>query len=489
MADLDDLDGLKAQHLCCGCVGEAYLTAEMAKHGKRRKCSYCGKTRKGYSIGELSERIDKVFQEHYCRTSDQPDDWEYTMLRDKESSYEWDRHGEPVVDAIMNAADMPEAAANDIQRVLADHYDDFDAAAMGEETEFAGDSYYEEKGTSDDSWQEEWQSFERSLKTEARFFSRVAAQHLATVFEHIETLKTQDGRSLVIDAGPGTNFAALYRARAFQSVDKLVEAMRRPDQHLGSPPPALANAGRMNARGISVFYGANDPNVALAEVRPPVGSRVAVARFEIIRPIRLLDLTAFRRVVSYGSVFDPGLASRLERAMFLRSLGERMAQPVMPDDEAFEYLPTQAVADFLATESVAPVDGIIFDSVQAGGKALNVVLFQKAARVELLDIPKGTEIHASVGSTTDEGWEDDYSVAEEVPPKKEEPPVDEARKEWPDFTMLTPRFWEPEDSDSREATLRIDAHSVKIHRIKAVAFDTDEHEVRRNRWEKREPIF
>jgi hypothetical protein len=66
----------------------------------------------------------------------------------------------------------------------------------------------------------------------------------------------------------------------------------RPDRHLGSPPSGAAAAGRMNARGISVFYGANDPRVALAEVRPPVGSRVAVARFEIIRPLRLLDLTA-----------------------------------------------------------------------------------------------------------------------------------------------------------------------------------------------------
>lgn len=39
----------------------------------------------------------------------------------------------------------------------------------------------------------------------------------------------------------------------------------------------------MNARGVSVFYGANDPTAAIAEVRPPVGSQVAVAQFEIIR--------------------------------------------------------------------------------------------------------------------------------------------------------------------------------------------------------------
>jgi hypothetical protein len=32
----------------------------------------------------------------------------------------------------------------------------------------------------------------------------------------------------------------------------------------------------MNARGISVFYGANNQKAAIAEVRPPVGSQIAV---------------------------------------------------------------------------------------------------------------------------------------------------------------------------------------------------------------------
>jgi hypothetical protein len=38
----------------------------------------------------------------------------------------------------------------------------------------------------------------------------------------------------------------------------------------------------MNAQGIAVFYGATDASVALAETRPPVGSKVLVGAFEII---------------------------------------------------------------------------------------------------------------------------------------------------------------------------------------------------------------
>lgn len=83
--------------------------------------------------------------------------------------------------------------------------------------------------------------------------------------------------------------------------------------------------------------------------------------------------------------------------MFLRSLSQRITRPVMPDDEAFEYLPTQAIADFLATENELRLDGIVFPSVQAARDVVNVVLFHKAAGVEAIELPDGTEIEARTG--------------------------------------------------------------------------------------------
>ena len=174
------------------------------------------------------------------------------MLADRESHYEWERDGEPVVDAIMNAADMPEEAAGDIQRLLEDEYSDWDSAQMGEETAYADDSYYEERATTDGRWQEEWEGFELSVKTEARFFSRTAERVLQSVFGNLEDLPTLDSRPLLVTAGPGTTVSTFYRARAFQSYDRLEEAIARPDLHMGPPPSLLANAGRMNARGIAV---------------------------------------------------------------------------------------------------------------------------------------------------------------------------------------------------------------------------------------------
>jgi len=173
------------------------VSDEIARQGKRAKCSYCGKTRRCYGVDDVGERVQVSFEQHYVRTSDQPTSWQYTLMSDRESSYDRERDGEPVTDAIANAAEIPQRAAEDIQLILEAEHDDFDSGAMGEETEFAGDSRYEEKGASDEAWQEERRNFEKSLKTEARFFSRTSARHLASIFDGIDELCTRSGRPLV----------------------------------------------------------------------------------------------------------------------------------------------------------------------------------------------------------------------------------------------------------------------------------------------------
>jgi hypothetical protein len=393
-----DVDDLKAKQLCLKCTDEEYLSNEIRKQGTRATCDYCGKTRRCYALDELADRIEQAFEEHYERTADQPDAYQSMMLSDRESDYEWDREGETTTYAIMNAAQIPETAAADLQIILDDRRSDFDSAAMGEETEFSDEAQYEEKGVDHSEWASEWESFERSLKTEARFFNQSAVAHLESLFDGVDKLSTRDKLPVIADTGPGTKWTSLFRARVFQSDDEQKTALARPDRHLGPPPPHLAAAGRMNARGISAFYGANTQTAALAEVRPPVGNQVAIARFEIIRPLKLLDLTVFDELVTRGSIFDPGYIRALEKAGLLRTLGQRLSRPVMPNDEALAYLATQAVADFLTTERKMKLDGLIFPAVQATGGARNVVLLHKASRVKPLDVPVGTEVEVELGS-------------------------------------------------------------------------------------------
>jgi len=473
------------KRICHDCVGETYLAQQIEKDGQPGDCSYCGQTLACIPITELADHIETAFADHYVRTANYPDSWQERAMADRESSYEWEREGQPVLDAIEEAASILGDAAADVLEILDDRHGDFDSAAMGEETEFSGDTCYEVKGASAQAWHEEWNGFEQSLKTEARFFSRSATELLARIFGQIDALKTKPRRPLVVDAGPNSQLNHLYRARVFQSTERLEEALCRPDLHLGSPPARLASGGRMNARGISVFYGATSAGVALAEVRPPVGSKVAVARFNIIRPLRLLDLTALDGVQDGGSIFDPSLKNRLERVAFLRTLGERMTRPVMPDDEAFAYLATQAVADFLATDNDPRLDGIIFGSAQAK-TGRNVVLFHKAARVEALQFPEGTVIAARAGYDTEEGWEIDYGVSEAVPKAKEPAPP-----EGDDLMIFDPGPYldHRAGSDTRDVALRVDTGAVEVHHVEWVKVNSTRFDVSRHRHEKRDLKF
>jgi hypothetical protein len=306
---------------------------------------------------------------------------------------------------------------------------------------------------------------------------------VSALFEGIETMPTKDGKPIIVDAGPNTALTHFYRARVFQSDQRLEEAIKRPDLEIGPPPGAFAGSGRMNARGISVFYGAGTPETALAEVRPPVGSKVVVAKFELLRPLRLLDLRALPDIEIIGSIFDPTLAPRQERAVFLRTLKSIITVPVMPDDEGMEYIVTQAVADFLATQEKPKMDGSLFPSVQVTHEDTNVVLFHKSSRVEALGLPRGSELMSSGLQTDSDGTYYDYTIFETVPKAPEDKPKQKVSMGPPSLFDL----WDnDEDADPRPASLKIDLGSVEVRIVEGISFATDNHRVKRHRSESTE---
>lgn len=462
--------------ICHDCIDEAYLKAEVKAKGTRIKCSYCEDNAKGYTLKQLIDRIETAFLTHYERTPEQPSEWEYMRQHvDKESSYYWTREGEAVEDLLVDIVGISPIAASDIQRALQHKH-----AGMGDdpgdyESEFDSEAMYQSKGISDESWQTGWGNFERILKSESRYFSKTIEDYLKSIFDGIENYKTFYHRPLITLAGPEENIKTLYRARTFQTEDKLLEAISYPDKQLGTPPSIYALSGRMNAAGIAVFYGATNPETALAEVRPPVGSYVAVAQFEIVRELRLLNLTELSKASSEGSIFDPNYSSRLEKALFLRSLSERMVMPVMPDHESFEYLPTQVIADFLASQTDIVYDGIIFPSVQAAGSSINVVLFHKSARVANIDLPYGARIHAS-SKAYEEDLEYEYYNVLEIKPSKKYNKL--AYHQSANGYLTKPEEGNP--IDDRKISLKVNLDAIHVHHIKAVKYDTDPHNVNRS---------
>jgi hypothetical protein len=376
------------RRVCSECVEEPFLRAKIETDGSSETCSYCEQKGNTFSIDQIADPVAAIFADVYHH-AEPPE-------------------GRAVLSLIKELTGLDEPAADDVRRTLRERQANENPEVGFEDDSFDTGSHYTKYV---DAWEVNWRwrRFEESLKSETRYFNRETEEVLASIFDGIDRYHTFTGRPVVAEAGPGTDFAMLFRARIFFQAERdLREAMKRPDLAIGPPPRSKAVAGRMNATGISVFYGATHSDVALAEVRPPVGSKVLIGCFEVVQPLKLLDLVAIGDLADEdGSLFDEDYRTRLKRAQFLRGLGQLLSKPVMPNDEPLDYLPTQAVAGFLASAATPSLDGIIYPSVQNGdghrpygligaGRYryhCNVVLFHKTARVQQLN--EGADITVS----------------------------------------------------------------------------------------------
>ena len=470
-----DVGGLEDRLVCVECIGEAYLRANVGRGGGAGLCDYCGGSGRRTTIEELANEIETAFEHHYRRTAEEPSGYEYAITR----GVRWGREGDPVAFMIGDAAQVDEDIAEDIRLVLEERHVDIERDQRVEEGPFDEEAHYVRKEPDDVEYQHRWRDFENSLKTEARFFGASAEAVLKDIFHDLGQHRSHVGKPVIVEAGPDTAMTELYRARVFQSTKALEDALKRPAKDIGPPPSTLATAGRMNAHGVAVFYGATNSTLAISEVRPPVGSRVVVGRFELLRKIRLLDVDALRSVYVQGSVFDPEYLRRRERAKFLQSLSERIARPVMPNDEPLEYVVTQAIAEFLASRSVPELDGMIYPSVQDRSGGRNVMFFHKAARVERMNYAKGTEVKTHSMSLDDDGLKVDYWVSVEMgAATKEERNLSSAGVPSVARVLERSHALSAED-DLRELTLRLDRDRLKVHQIKRVEYDAPGREVGR----------
>jgi hypothetical protein len=227
-----------------------------------------------------------------------------------------------------------------------------------------------------------WEKFEEEVSLRSRFFSKTALSHLSAL-TRVMAKCTSPSRDRVFRYLDGRR--RLYRARLFSTREEADRALQEPERALAPPPARLAKAGRMNAEGIAVFYGATSVEAAVAEVRPAVGTIVLVGEFRALRPLLILDVDALREASFDHDQLDPFWEETDRGIDVLRGLSDRISRPVLPSDEVREYVPTQVFAEFLSTYRPRTyrqnLDGILFKSVQNGGRGGNLVLFRRAARV------------------------------------------------------------------------------------------------------------
>jgi len=390
--------------------------------------------------------------------------YEVSSLSDAVVLYGRSPDGKSLSDIISQIGSSWPGANEDIVSLLTDMWSDLRCY----DNQYGEDPWFIEKTKFAEVLSEEWRQMEKSLLHEARYINPVAAKMLETVFGPVLNDRTNDGNAVVVEVGEGKDIDTLYRARVFQTADAMEKALGHPERHLGPPSPSIAAAGRMNAKGVSVFYGATHKDIAISEVRPPVGSHVVVGAFKVIRPLRLLDLHHLGSITLKpdSSVYDPTTALEASRRDFLGTLSQRMIMPIMPELQEQDYLTTQAIADFLATHANLNLDGILFRSSQNSKTSKsttgrNAILFKKASMV------LRSEERFGVGTTVDLWYYD-----ESCPKRTLRPEIWTTPHKEDDQNALTLREVEP-----AEPALELDRNSLEIYEIEGVRYEKTAYQV------------
>lgn len=456
-------------YICHECVSDEFLKKKIDAEGKGGKCSYCEKIRKIIKITSFADSIHSVIKEHFYLTSNEPTPFEHAMLSDGESNYDWERHGVPVNALIQDIAGVDELVANDVQEYLSDNFGG--DPRNFEENPYGDEACYEERPPNKYPFQESWDYFRHELAHISRFFSQ-AAQILDKLFSDIDSLRTFDGKSVIRIIGPTTEIPVIYRARVSTAKNSLDEILKDPVGELAAPPLKSAIQGRMNAAGISVFYGSTGVETCIAEVRPPVGSHVVVGRFQIIRDIRLLDLDILSKTYAKGSYFDPEFSDRKGHAAFLQHFVGELTKPIMPDDETVEYLATQVVAEYLAGKAKPRLDGIVFNSSQTQDQGQNIILFRNSCGVEPYKLPTGTTVSINYGWITSEDLDDSIAVFEELPKENQAERSGNTNETGIQDGLLY----------NRDITLRLDVNKdIYVMKIQGVKYESEKRYISRYR--------
>lgn len=453
----DDADD-EGPFVCDGCIAETILTREIEREGTVRECDYCDQAdRPCVTIEWLAERIDPVYREVVVTADEVP----HVTAHD---NVHWIPKGDPpgeVMAGLIECAD--EKIADDIVAHLAKQHSweiyegDFD---WYDDTS----DIYALRLPTDPRYREAWRAFCQSLKHNRRFFSEDATEKLDEILGPVLAGGSSQFGVAIRTIGPESDDRFIYRARLAND-----EAARRaiyasPLNQLGPPPKTSCGAGRMNVAGIPVFYGSFDIETCVAEIRPPVGGSAVVGKFEIIRPLRLLDLSQLERVQNELSYFHPDFLRDHGYGQFVSGFHEEIKKPVLPGTEALEYLPTQVVAEYLWTRKDRGVDGIIFGSSQVSGNHANIVLFPEAGQIEGADkeLPRSIAESYVISGNPDE---------DELP--VENVYVRESEKQPPSSTMAWPQMPGQRKAAKPPAALRMSNDLIRAQ-VTAISFKVNE---------------
>ena len=456
-----------ARFVCCACIGDEVLAQQVKNEGIQADCNYCSATGTAIDLTELADLIHQVLEEHFEPISHFLD----AKIYEQTDGYWFHLRGylEDTQTVIESVAELKSSIATDVRELLFNRFAEAtDSGKMAENT-YHKDMFYQKREGDPSEFRLAWREFRNEIEHRTRFFGTIAAARLREIFADLDSLSSWWGRPVIREIKPGDSDSHFWRGKTvYPASEEVEEIINYPSREMRPPPTDKARAGRMNSEGIPVFYGALEEETCLAEIRPPVGSYVALGRFELLTPIRILDLRDLSISDKEVSHFDPKYREERSRQKFLREWVEEISRPVMPQDETREYLASQVVADFLANREDLRLDGMMFSSSQTAGKGGNIVLFNHASKVAVDD--SNPKIRLQV----------------RIPPEPTVPPPGanprgeltvrtappDPREEGRQLGGAGSSNEIPIRNDHRRTTLRLDRESLKFRQILGVNHDS-----------------
>jgi RES domain len=150
------------------------------------------------------------------------------------------------------------------------------------------------------------------------------------------------------------------------------------------PWPDKAREGRINPKGISCFYSATNPHIALSELKPQVGAYLTLAEFVTTQNLRIVDFAVDRIELA-----DPnGLPTDEEmEAMVWEDINDLFARPVNNTDDIADYAPTQILSEVFRRRGYDDGRAAVFRRFwkaawpSGGSERVGGILFRSAAAV------------------------------------------------------------------------------------------------------------
>lgn len=361
----------EARVVCSICAVDPYLASRVKRKGTNAVCSLCSTTRRCISLKGLAEDVEHILSGIICVAESQSHRYGYPVSGDDldywvSEIFQCDNL-DPIVPAICEELIKHDGSKH---RRFSDEDTYVRLPAMPIDAE------------------SDWLNFTSGMKHGARYFNHDAHKFLKWLFKDVDRYGSRKDSKVIQMLLPSDK--PIFRARLSNSDEDLSSIIKMPHEKLAAPPKEMARSGRMNPNGVPAFYGSFERNTCVAELRPPVGGTVISGQFRLARPLRVLNFQYLESayIGPHLSYFDSTFRRNVARREILRALHQKITTPVLPGQES-EYLITQVIAEYLATQHSQRFDGVVFRSAQRKNGS-NIVIFAHAM---------------STGSASDEnGW-------------------------------------------------------------------------------------